>query len=62
MSTEDVLDRECKLEPQDLESKLETVRTIDPGRLNVKYVISASLVVLVAILAVRFLQAENLPL
>ncbi|XP_021739353.1 WPP domain-interacting tail-anchored protein 1-like isoform X1 [Chenopodium quinoa] len=60
-SPEDVLDSEFKSEPQNLDFKLETVRSIDAGRLNVKYVISASLVVLVAILAVCFLKAENCP-
>lgn len=59
-SPEDV-DSESKLEPQELDSKLETVRSIDAGRLNVKYVFSAIFVVLVAVLAVCFLQAESCP-
>lgn len=53
------MDCERKLEPQDLESKLKTVRTIDARRLSIKCIFSVCLVVLIAVLALCFIQPEN---
>ncbi|KAL2896039.1 WPP domain-interacting tail-anchored protein 1 [Bienertia sinuspersici] len=60
-SPENVLENECKLKSEDLDFKLESVRTIDAGRLSVKYVFSASFIVLIAVLALCFLQPGNCP-
>ncbi|KAK9683058.1 hypothetical protein RND81_10G115200 [Saponaria officinalis] len=58
-SVEDVLNGESNLEQEELKSKLETVRTIDAGRLNFRYVLSASLVAFIAVLATCLLSPNN---
>ncbi|KAL9226482.1 hypothetical protein vseg_002289 [Gypsophila vaccaria] len=60
-SAEDVLIGESNSEPEELKSKLETVRTIDAGRLNSRYVLSASLIAFIAVLATCLLSPENCP-
>lgn len=58
----EVLEVECEPDSQDLESKLEAVRTIDAGRLSMKHLLFAILTAVITVLAVCFLQPQNCPL
>lgn len=60
-TAKEVLDAECQPELQDVKSKLETVRTIDPGRLGIKYVLTAFLTALIAVIAACFFSPESCP-
>ncbi|KAJ8426778.1 hypothetical protein Cgig2_034037 [Carnegiea gigantea] len=60
-TAKEILDTECQPELQDVKSKLETVRTIDPGRLGINYVLTAFLTALIAVIAACFFSPESCP-
>ncbi|KAH9619160.1 hypothetical protein KSS87_022913 [Heliosperma pusillum] len=60
-SAEDVLDGESSSELEASKAKLDTVRTIDAGRLTLRHILSAILIAFAAVLATCFLSPENCP-